>query len=156
MISRKGNYTKFINFKDNNILTFIANNEHDNNHIIMKLLQQRYSDYTAFQACEDKEEYSNHKTLFYIRYNTYGDPMEYKYIHFDFDNDKIITDQGRTYKIKTDYNYAYKVQKTQIKADRGIHGLYNVIVEAMHVNSPLNSAIYSMIEKLDKQHEKAA
>lgn len=55
---------------------------------------------------------------------------------FDFDNKKVLIN-GKSYKIKNDYEFTYKFQKTQIKAYNGVFGFYYFICLLLRKDSPL-------------------
>jgi hypothetical protein len=147
-ISRNGNYTKFNIHSKNIYLAYVAKNKDDNYFNVMKLLQKKDHKISSFQVCEKLEEKNNFKNIFYIFYNIYGKPVKYIFIYFDFENNIVITENGKKYKILKDFEYTYKIQKTQIKAINGIKGFYNHIVESMNVNSAFNSSTYNIIDKL--------
>jgi hypothetical protein len=149
MIIREGNYTKFLSFGNEHVLAFIAKNEDDNFFKVLNMVREQNKNYNGFQVCEEKEERNNFKNVFFIFYNIYGQPKKAKLLQFDFDNNKVITETGRSYKMTECNEYVYKIQKTQIKAIDGIKGFYKHIIEAMHVDSAFNSHTYNIIEKLE-------
>lgn len=149
--SKTGSYTKYSNFNNPTIITFVAKNDNDNFHKVLEMIREQNKDYNCFQTCEHEEEKENFNTIFYVNYNIWGEPLKGIYIHFDFDNNKVITEKGKSYKVKECNEYVYKIQKTQIKAIDGIAGLYKHIIESMHINSPMDSYTFSVLEKLNNQ-----
>lgn len=154
-LCREGYYTKYSS-SNKTVLAFTSKNDQDNYFKILTMLREYDPKFNTHQNCEPKEEQSNFETIFFIFYNIWGQQVKAKMLHFDFENETVTTEQGRTYKVKKDSEYVYKIQKTQIKAIDGIKGLYEHIVKTMDVDSPLNTVTYNIIEKLDTQHVKTA
>ena len=147
---KDGRYTKFFQYKDgvNTFLSFAAKNHEDNYFKVMQMIREKEKNTNGFQVCEIKEENNNFENVFYIHYNIWGQPIQGKFLYFDFEKETVTTEEGKIYKVVNDYEYTYRIQKTQIKAIGGIKGFYNFIIECMHVDSPFNTSIFGVIEKI--------
>lgn len=62
-------------------------------------------------------------------------------IYVDTENDTLITQSGKKFNIVPDYEYTYKIMKTQIKAARGTEGLIKFFDEINNPDSPFNPSI---------------
>ena len=148
-ICKDGKYTKFLKHTKEGrkiFLSFVAKNHEDNYFKVLEMIREKGTN--GHQCCEIKEENNNFENVFYIQYNIWGQPRKGKFLYFDFEKETVTTEEGKVYKIVNDYEYAYKIQKTQITAAGGIKGFYKFIVECMHVDSPFNTSIFGVIEKL--------
>lgn len=147
---KDGKYVKYLKgSSDDTILAFVAKTEEDNYFKILQMIREKEKEIGGFQCCEDKEELNNFKRVFVLYYNIYGQPVKDKkgiIVDFDFDNE-VIYINDKKFKVKEDDKYAYKFQKTQIKAVDGIKGLYKHTVEAIHVESAFNGVFYTILEK---------
>jgi phage FluMu protein gp41 len=74
-------------------------------------------------------------------YNIWGQKINEGNIFVDIENEKIITKNGKEFKVVKDYEFTYKIQKTQINAQGGINGLYKFINEINTKDSPFNPAL---------------
>ena len=153
-MTKKGLYAKVFDIRqDDAILIYLKKHDEgkDNRHYIMNDIIKsyaKYNNYNGFQPCEEKEEKNNFKIICYIVYSFSGEILKHIFVYFDFDN-SIITVNNNKYKVKDDFDYVYKVQKTQIKAIKGIEGLYNHIVETMNIDEyPGNNLTYKMLSQL--------
>lgn len=146
--SKDGFYTKFNEIGKEPFLSYVAKNKYDNYFKILTLLKQKNPKINSFQVCEKDEEKNNFKKLFYIFYNLYGQPVKSVFIYFDFENNLVLTEKEKKYKVLNSNEYTYKVQKTQIKAINGIKGFYSHILKSMHVDSPFNASTYHILENL--------
>ena len=140
-----GKYFQMLNSGDHKrpALVFVPDVKYN----LIREIKKEYN-YTGFAACEAGEEKKRFDVLLYRFFNVYGDTVK-KYsclIYFDFAN-STITANNKTLKVIEDHGYTYKIQKTQIKAARGISGLYSFIVDAMNIESPFNSDLSSFLEK---------
>lgn len=77
-------------------------------------------------------------------FNIWGQKINEGSIFLDIENEKIVTQKGNEFKVVKDYEFTYKIQKTQIKATGGIEGLYEFINEINTPNSPFNPALTDM------------
>ena len=145
-LCNEGKYVKFLDLKGDDILSFKADNGDDNYFRILKKIQEKHTDYDAYQCCEEKEEFNNFKKIYFAKYNYYGELQEGLFLEFDFENNKVIAGD-RKYKVKTDTEFTYKIQKTQIKAIDGIQGFYNFIVKSMNVGDVFHNRAYGIIKK---------
>ena len=146
---KEGNYTKYSNLKGNVMLTFIPKNEDDNYTKVLNMIKQINPRFCAFQCCRNDEKLDKFKTLYYVKYSAYGKILNYPpiVIKFDFENNKILVN-NKSYKIKKDYTYTYKIQKTQIKAVDGIEGFYKFIIQSMNCNDIFHSSVYESFNKI--------
>jgi hypothetical protein len=141
-------YTKFYEKKENPFLSFSANTKEDNHFKILNLLRGKNSKINSFQVCEENEQKNNFKNIFYISYNLRKQPVKSTFIYFDFKNSLVISESGKKYKVIDNYDYVYKIQKTQIKAINGINGFYKHILESMNSDSAFNWSTYDVINQL--------
>lgn len=81
-------------------------------------------------------------------YNIYGQQIREGNIYVDTENETLITQSGKKFKIVTDYEYTYKIMKTQIKASRGTKGLIEFFDEINNPESPFNPSITDMFIQL--------
>ena len=161
----KGTYTKHFNNEKDTILSFDANCEDRDNHYIAGKLCNT----TGFQVVEDRKDHHDYdftyndnafvkdiqkyyNTLLYSFYNIYGERVKSMLVSFDFDN-STITVNGNTLKVVEDSDFVYKVLKTKVKAIDGIKGLYNHILEAMHVESVCNTMTWHILCKIGNIEE---
>jgi antirestriction protein len=62
-------------------------------------------------------------------------------------NDNTITfPSGKTFKVVEDREYTFKIQKTQIKANRGVRGLSDFLKEINTPNTPFTSMAMTLID----------
>ena len=78
------------------------------------------------------------ETITYKVYNMKGDVIRSGDSIVDYDKETITLPDGKTYKVKDDYEYTMKWQKTQVKARGGIHGLVKTIKEFSSPDSAFN------------------
>lgn len=71
-------------------------------------------------------------------YNIYGQQIREGNIYVDAENQTIITESGKKFKVVPDYEYTYKIMKTHIKAAKGIEGLIKFFDEINNPDSPFN------------------
>lgn len=69
---------------------------------------------------------------------------------FDFNNETVKFPSGKTYKIVPDREYTIKLQKTQIKANRGIIGLMEFFKEINQPDSPFHRSYTNTLIDLGK------
>ena len=79
------------------------------------------------------------EVITYNFYNLYGDVIRSGDSIVDYDKETITLPNGKTYKVKDDYEYTMKWQKTQVRAIGGIHGLVKTIKEFSSPDSPFNT-----------------
>lgn len=150
-LSKEGFYTKYHRYTPEGketFLAFTAKNEEDNYFKILELIREKKKGTDGHQNCEEKEETKNFENVFFIFYNLWGQPRQGKFLYFDFEKETVTTEEGKIYKVLKDYEYTYRIQKTQIRAINGINGFYKFIVECMHIDSPFNASIFGVIEKI--------
>ena len=80
------------------------------------------------------------EVITYNFYNIDGDVIRSGDSIVDYDKETITLPNGKTYKVKEDYEYTMKWQKTQVKAIGGIHGLVKTIKEFSSPDSPFNTS----------------
>lgn len=166
-LARNGNYFKYFDArKENVILTFNPEVEFDSSFKSMDAIQKYTNNrnINGMQRTENRKELKEFyemqlrnnmyvdinkyfNNVFYSWYNIYGQILKSIMVQFDFDNN-TVTIGNKTYKIEACSDYTFKVLKTKIKAINGIQGFYKFIVEAMHVDSPFNTSVYSLLEKI--------
>jgi len=78
------------------------------------------------------------KTINLKSYNIWGQQINEGSIFIDIENEMLITNNGKKFKVVKDYEFTYKIQKTQIKAIGGINGLHDFINEINTKDSPFN------------------
>ena len=77
-------------------------------------------------------------------FNIFGKKRKGGTITFDIENSIVIANSGKKLKVVDDYEFTYKIQKTQIKASGGIKGLLKFIGEINTSDSPFNPAVTEM------------
>lgn len=88
------------------------------------------------------------ETIQLTSYNIWGQKLKEGSILFDFDKEEIKTQGNRTFKVIKDFEFTYKIQKTQIKASGGINGLYEFIHEINRADSPFNPCVTELFIEL--------
>lgn len=158
----KGYYTKHFNASGDAVLSFDATCETVDNHFEAGKLCGTDS----FQVVENRREHPDYEfsysdnpyvrdilkysdTLLYSFYSIYGRRIESIFVHFDFDAG-TITVNGNTLPVIDDSDFVYKVLKTKVRAIGGVKGLYNHILESMHVESPFNTMTFRVLCKIGK------
>lgn len=81
-------------------------------------------------------------------YNIWGQQINEGDIFIDIENEILITNNGKKFKVIKDYEFTYKIQKTHIKANGGINGLYDFINEINTKDSPFNPALTNLFINL--------
>lgn len=81
-------------------------------------------------------------------YNIWGKQINEGDIYIDIENEILITNNGKKFKVIKDYEFTYKIQKTQIKAIGGINGLHDFINEINTKDSPYNPAFTNLFINL--------
>jgi len=81
-------------------------------------------------------------------YNIWGQKINEGNIFIDLETESLITQSGKTFKVVKDYEFTYKIQKTQIKASGGVIGLRKFIDEINTKDSPFNPALTDMFINL--------
>lgn len=81
------------------------------------------------------------KTINLISYNIYGQKIREGNIYVDTENETLITQSGKKFKIVPDYEYTYRIMKKQIRAARGTEGLIKFFDEINNPDSPFNPSI---------------
>jgi len=81
-------------------------------------------------------------------FNIFGNKRKEGIMKFDFENSTITSNSGKKFKVVNDYEFAYKIQKTQINASGGISGLLKFINEINISDSPFNPAVTEMFIEL--------
>ena len=150
-VCKQGNYTKFLNYGSSTILSYVAKNENDNYHKVLTDCRGYNKDINGFQCCESEEEFNNFNKVLFVHYNVYGEPLNNLLINFDFNNNTITFNNGKSYKVKECNDYVYKIQKTQIKANEGVKGLYKHIIKTLDIESPLHGYTFNMLETISNK-----
>jgi hypothetical protein len=88
------------------------------------------------------------KTINLKSYNIWGQQINEGNIFIDIENEMLITKNGKKFKVVKDYEFTYKIQKTQIKASGGINGLHDFINEINTQDSPFNPALTNLFINL--------
>jgi hypothetical protein len=88
------------------------------------------------------------KTINLKSYNIWGQQINEGNIFIDIENEMLITNNGKKFKVVKDYEFTYKIQKTQIKASGGINGLNDFINEINTQDSPFNPALTNLFINL--------
>ena len=166
-IIRNGNYFKFTDArKDITVIAFCPEVEFDSNFRSMKAIQEYTNNINicGMQKVEDRKELKGFyemelknnsyvdiekyfNNVFYSFYNIYGQIVKSIMIEFNFNNNTVAIG-NKIYKVEACSEFTFKILKTKIKAIDGIHGFYKFIIEAMHVGSPFNSSVYSLLERI--------
>ena len=81
-------------------------------------------------------------------YNIWGQQINEGDIYIDIENEILITNNGKKFKVIKDYEFTYKIQKTQIKASGGINGLHDFINEISTKDIPYNPALTNLFINL--------
>ena len=81
-------------------------------------------------------------------FNIWGQKINEGNVFIDMETETLITTSGKTFKVVKDYEFTYKIQKTQIKASGGIEGLRKFIDEVNTQDSPFNPAITDLFINL--------
>ena len=76
-------------------------------------------------------------------YNISGNIVRSGFIHFD--GERVITNNGKSYKVVDDHEYYIKVQKTQIKCSGGINGFKEMIAENNRPDGLFNTYLISSL-----------
>ena len=80
--------------------------------------------------------------------NIHGQALNTGSLHFDFENEEITTGKNKKFKVVRDYEFTYKILKTQIKASGGIRGLYDFIKDINRPNSAFNPVLVNLFIEL--------
>lgn len=83
-------------------------------------------------------------------YNFEGKIIRSGKIEIDYKNSLVKFPSGKIYKVVEDYEYTYKIQKTQIKARNGIKGFVDFLHEINKFDSPFNRSVGGAFIELGK------
>lgn len=88
------------------------------------------------------------KTLKLQSFNIFGQKRKEGFVQFDFENNTFITNSGKQFNVVDDYEFTYKIQKSQIKASGGIYGFFSFMNEINESTSPFNPSLTEMFIEL--------
>ncbi len=139
-------YVKFSNRKGGEILSF--RDQYEGNIIsILQMLSLDNPDFKDYQEMKDGEEKQHFNNVFYVHYSYNGTPLKGVYLYFDFENEQVIISYKK-YKIKNDFEFTWKLQKTQIRANDGVEGFYRYIIRCMDQNrTAFHTDTFRMLER---------
>lgn len=68
-------------------------------------------------------------------------------VDFDFDQQKITLNGGKSFRVEHSRDYVYKFLKTKVKADGGIDGLYKTILAASKPGELFHATLYGVLSR---------